>query len=213
MPPDDISLREWVEQRIQGERERTNAMHAELVAMVTALKYAREQLTEAHAVAHAREHEATDLALTKAHDVTRDAIKLGRDTASELAQVHAAAHEREHVAHQHEHVLTEDALKKAAAHIDQRLAEMNLFREQLRDQAATFVRRDLMDSEIASVTARFESWAKSNADRITALERHEASTSGRDKGIGTSWAVLIGAVGLIGGVIGIILFVLSLRGP
>lgn len=223
MPPDDISLREWVEQRIIGERERTDAMHAELVAMVNALKYAREQLTDAHAVAHAREHEATDLALTKAHDVTREAIKLGRDSAAELASVHAAAHEREHVAHRHEHELTEDALKKAATHIDQRLAAMNEFREQLRDQASTFVRRELMDAEIKAIAARLETAitgveqlvsqrAQTNADKIAVLERYQAQTAGRDKGIGASWGVVLGAVGLVGGLISIVLFVLSLRG-
>lgn len=223
MSPDDVDLRDYFEQRIMAERERTDAKHAELITMVSALKYAREQLTEAHAVAHAREHEATDLALTKAHDVTREAIKLGRDSAAELASVHAAAHEREHVAHQHEHVLTEDALKKAATHIDQRLAAMNEFREQLRDQAATFVRRELMDAEFKALAARLETAitgveqlvsqrAQSNADRITVLEQNQAQAAGRDKGIGTSWAVVLAVVGLVGGLIGIVVFVLSLRG-
>src|SRR5688572_16854842 len=56
--------------------------------------------------------------------------KVLKDQVEKIADLHADAHKREHA-------LTEEALSKAEQAVDRRLLEMNNFRAQLTDQAAT----------------------------------------------------------------------------
>lgn len=135
---------------------------------------------------HSKEHQA----LANQVDTTAAVIRREFDGKAaeilEMARLHAEAHKREHY---HGDV----AVQKAYETMDKRLEGMNEFRDQLRDQAATFARRDYVDTVIAGVTATLEARSKSNSDRIDTLERKEANLAGRftAMGIGVALVVII----------------------
>jgi hypothetical protein len=64
-------------------------------------------------------------------------------------------HDREHAlhvtAHDREHVLAEEAIDKAEAILERRLESMNEFREQLKDQASSFVTRESAETQHKSI--------------------------------------------------------------
>lgn len=78
-------------------------------------------------------------------DIERAATVLA-DRVRETAEFHASAHDREHQAHEREHVLSETALVKSDLQLDKRLDSVNGYREQLRDQAGTFVSKEVLDA-------------------------------------------------------------------
>jgi hypothetical protein len=85
-----------------------------------------------------------------------------------------------------------EAINKAEAATEKRFQSVNEFRETLSDQAATFVNRDQFEAlrdVVATLSARL--------DRI----------EGRTTGLSAGWGYLLGAVGLAGGVIGIVIAV------
>jgi chromosome segregation ATPase len=120
------------------------------------------------------------------HQELIKALAALREAASELAAAHQSAHEREHE-------MNTLAVTKAQEVMENRLASMDQFREQLRDQAGTFVRRDLMDSEISVVEAK----VRQNADRISALERKEANLAGRFTALGIGIGLVVIVVNVL----------------
>lgn len=141
MPDDEISLRQWMDERFDAQQR------------------AVEQL----AVSHHREVEALALSTKTAVDAL--AKSAAQETAllatqvERIAALHAEAHAREHA-------LTGDALDKAAVSMEKRLESMNEFRDQLREQASTFVRRDMMDQRIAAIISRAEQDMRAITERI-----------------------------------------------
>jgi hypothetical protein len=141
---------------------------------------------------------ATETARADAqHQELINALAALREAAAELAAAHQTAHEREHE-------MSTLAVTKANDVLEARLAAMNQFREQLRDQAATFVRRDLMDSAINSVEAlivglgtQIETKIKQNSDRIALLERKEANMAGRLTALGIGVTFVVIAINII----------------
>lgn len=86
------------------------------------------------------------------------------------------------------------AIEKAEAAVERRLEGMNEFRASLADQARLLMPRLEADSRISAL-----------AEQIRNLESRIDRQEGRGSGLNAGWGYLIGAVGLIAGLIGIVL--------
>lgn len=105
---------------------------------------------QSHEKVHALEKEAIDaLAALVAAQRMEDAhaVEIALSVVKEAALLHAAAHSEQHAAHLQIHEVEKEAVIKATEQMDRRLEGMNEFRNTLRDQAATFVSRDLYDAK------------------------------------------------------------------
>lgn len=107
-----------------------------------------------------------------------------KDQVEKIADLHADAHAREHL-------LTQEALDKAEEAMERRIAGLNEFRQQLSDQASTFVRRDMVDEKLAASAERYEREFKSLSDRVYQLERASANLSGRMWALGVGVSLLV----------------------
>jgi hypothetical protein len=91
--------------------------------------------------------------------------------------------------------LEEKARDTATMAMDKRLEGMNEFRDQLRDQQGTFVRREVYDAlEV----------------RVTNIEKGDIKGEGKALGQGTVIAVIVGAVAFVGAILGIIVVVVNI---
>ncbi len=92
-------------------------------------------------------------------------------------------------AHKAIHAQESEARDKAEAGMNHRLEAMNEFRDQLRDQQATFVRLQQHDDL---------------ADRVTRLEARSERSAGRTLGQGAVVAAIVGTIAFIALVLGAI---------
>jgi cell division protein ZapA (FtsZ GTPase activity inhibitor) len=94
----------------------------------------------------------------------------------ELAsRLHLREHELHSEAHDREHELATVALDKAAGDLSRRLDEMNQFREQLRDQASTFMTTTRFEREHAALVNRIDE----AIERLTARLDAESTVTTR----------------------------------
>lgn len=87
----------------------------------------------------------------------------------------------------------EKAVAKAEGAAEKRFDGVNAFREQLADQAATFITR-----------AEYGATAKATDDKIGELKGRADISGGRAVGLSTGWAMLLGAVSMISTLIAIV---------
>lgn len=90
------------------------------------------------------------------------------------------------------------ATTKAETAAEKRFESMNEFREQLADQAQTFMPR--RESE-----ARHEQ----SGEKIAAVQSRVDRTEGRSTGVSSSWGILVGVVSVIGTVIAATIAILA----
>lgn len=110
----------------------------------------------------------------------------------------------------------ETAVQKAEMAADKRFESVNEFRGQLSDQAARFMSRD----ESIARHDRTQEQIKDNAERYHSelavlRDRHDKDvslinsrldlTQGRSSGMEKFWGYIVGAIGLAGGIVGLIL--------
>ena len=111
-------------------------------------------------------------------------------------------------AHEREHELLERSVKDTKDNLDSRLESMNLFREQLREQAATFARADTIQGKIDAMAERMEklegallSRIEANANesnrRLTVLERAGANLEGRMWALGVGITLVVVVVNIV----------------
>ncbi len=167
MPPDEptISLREYIEAR-WALIDRAN----DRTTMETERSIAREvavlrTLMQEHALAHKQMHDMSQTAIDRAY------IELEK-----------------------QHALVQRAVDKAEATINERLQGMNEFRAALGEQSATFVRRDHLDTVLASVADRGD-------DRLHALNTIIDRLEAADARMENKWANLEGRMYAISAVL------------
>lgn len=100
------------------------------------------------------------------------------------------------------------AVSKSELSMEKRFESVNEFREQLRDQAASFINRneferaitnlaDKVTSNSTLVLDKFDSSSKSTTERIDDLKSYKDKDSGKGEGFDQSWVILLGAMGLV----------------
>lgn len=119
-------------------------------------------------------------------------VALRQETASSFASVRREFDATDRTA--------KEATDKANSAMDKRLDHMNEFRDQLRDQAAKFVTRDLVDERIVALEKLLNGKTDSNGERIGRLETKGSNLDGRFWAIGAVVIVvnlLIAVAGLL----------------
>lgn len=91
-----------------------------------------------------------------------------------------------------------EAVNKAEAASEKRFDSANEFRGQLSDQARSFMPR--IEAEI-----RFNALDQS----LAAISSREQMAQGRSAGANASWGYVVGAIGVVGALVGIVLSVLD----
>lgn len=160
--------------------------------------------------AHGRIHDALALAIDKADSSQRAALKAALDDHHREHSVHEAAHEREHS-------MNAEAVRVADTAMTARLASLNEFREQLRDQAKTFASTERVDAfmkendrRITDTLITTQAWYENNRQRIESLEKGDVKSEGKGMGRDGAIATIVTSIAVTGGVLGIIVVLSNL---
>ncbi len=187
---------------------------------------------EIHRV-HSETIEGKFQAHKSSHEIEGQAVKTALVAVQELASLHNIAHTREHTAHETRHEDQKEALRKAEMTIDKRVESINGYQAILRDQQATYITRDLSEEKHAEKEKRIEALTVDTNRRfeevrdeavrtnqemravllaqfenlraaIVNIEKGDVKQEGKSLGQGAVVALIIGAVSLIGTVLGIL---------
>jgi biopolymer transport protein ExbB/TolQ len=119
--------------------------------------------------------------------------------------------------HKDQHAAENRAVTAATVAMDKRLDQMNEFREQLRDQATSFVRRETLDAFIVERRHALEALGNEIDKRyeelrnLIATEREERrANEGVRRGMNATTAIIVTAIGVMGTVLGIVVVVVNL---
>lgn len=129
-----------------------------------------------------------------------------REILDERQRAHIEEHRIHELAHDREHLTTEQAIKTATITLDKRLDGMNEFRDQLRDQAATFIRREQLEAFID----RYEKAHDEVLLQIATEREERRANEGAKKGINQSTAVIVGTIGVAATLLTIVIIVINL---
>jgi predicted ATPase len=99
----------------------------------------------------------------------------------------------------------EKAVSKAEIATEKRFESVNEFRAQLADQTRSFLPRLEYDRAHEALSSKFVMATTENAKQIAALSLRLESFDGRKGGQNASWGYLVGAIGVLGVIIDIIL--------
>jgi len=143
---------------------------------------------ESHDERHANEQKALDVAL----DADRSRLTDHRVAHEAAHTSHEKLHEAFSEAHKQQHSSESEAVKAAVTAMDRRLDEMNKFREQLRDQAADFARKDALDTLDAQATRQYE-----ELRALIQTEREERrANEGVKRGMSQTTTIIVAAIGV-----------------
>jgi len=177
------------------------------------LRELRKMAGEMFLAGHLEKHDMEQVAVQTALAGEQARLEHHRTSHSEAHAAHEKLHDVEAGAHQAMHDAEERAVKAAVSAMDKRLDGMNEFRDQLRDQAGTFVRTP----EMQALEKQFRSDLESMDKRIDTEreERREQQSLrvGTQQGISQSTAFIVGAVGLVGAILGVIVIVSNFLTP
>jgi hypothetical protein len=208
----------------EAAKEAHDAVHSTERDALLAAMSVQDRDRKTHEANHDREHELH----AEKHGSEKEAIKTALDSVSRERTIHAEAHEREHISHGRVHDLGQIAVTKAEVSVEDRLKAMNEFRGQLRDQQATFVSREVVDNLAKEIDRRFNDMSTSmithfqSAEKLTqdryeanrasilALEKSDVKSEGRGIGQGAVIAAMVTAIGVVGGLLGIVVVLSNL---
>lgn len=192
-------------ERIGHEKQHT----AEKVGLEAALASEKRRLAE-HQVAH----DAAHTAHSEMHEMEGTALNAALEAEQRRLQVHNTAHDHAHNAHEQlhknaldthaaQHMMEDKAVDLAQQAMDKRLDGMNEFRDQLRDQASTFVRRDQLEAFIAQYER-----AHTEVVMLIATEREERrANEGRDRGTSGTIGWIFAGLGALATILSIVIVV------
>jgi biopolymer transport protein ExbB/TolQ len=105
-----------------------------------------------------------------------------------------------------------ETVVSAQLSMDKRLDQMNEFRDQLREQASTFVRSDTLNAFMTERRQALETMDSTFDKRyeelrnLIAIEREERKgNEGIKRGMGQTTTIIVAAIGLVGTVLGIVI--------
>lgn len=181
------------------------------------LRDALRQLVEQFLGAHLEKHDLEQQALKLARSADQEAVKTALDAEKQRDADHRVAHSAAHDAHEVLHEVTatshneqhkaeQRALEAAVISMDKRLDAMNEFRDQLRDQAATFVRRADLEGLEKQTDGKYE-----ELRGLIATEREERrGAEGGRQGASSSIGWIVTAIGAAATILGIVIVVANL---
>lgn len=171
--------------------------NADKVALEAALTSEQRRLAE-HQIAHEAAHQAH----SEMHKAEGVALSAALEAEQRRLAVHNTAHDHAHTAHESVHKNALDAhnamhsaedraVNLAQMSMDKRLDGMNEFRDQLRDQASTFVGNDQFDAFVSQYER-----AHQEVVALIATEREERrANEGKDKGQSSTVAWIFAGLG------------------
>jgi len=178
--PRDDTLRDAIEDAQQkAEADQRWTSHKDLHELAAKLR------NEEHVLrwtAHQRDHDRLQAVLEETERRLADRV------ASEFSS-HAREHGLNRDQHSKEHSLEATARDKAESAVNQRLEGMNEVRAQLKDQALTFARVEVVQAL---------------TDRVIAIEKLDIKGEGRSLGQGAVIATIVAAVGFAATLLGLI---------
>ena len=164
-------------------------------------RLAEHQVThEAAHDAHSEKHESDKEALETALASEQRRLAAHREAHDAAHAAHEALHDNANITHKDQHVAEYRAVEAAQASMDKRLDTMNEFRDQLRDQAATFVRREALEVLDSYIDRRYEELRS-----LIGSEREERrANEGNRQGVSGSLGWIIAALGAAATIISIV---------
>lgn len=164
-----------------------------------------------------REIELRWKAHEKEHYDLGESVKVALDAVDRERTIHAVAHDKEHHSHQREHGLNNLAIDKAEQATDKRFSSVNATREQMSDILRTLATKESVDSLAADKTRRWEENRKEMDRRfeelqrsITNIEKGDVKSEGKELGRAAMVGIIVGAITLATGVLGVLIAVFNL---
>jgi hypothetical protein len=190
----------------------------------TELSRIRKQMADIFLAGHIDKHDAEKqrqdearLSHTELHSADRRALDTALTAEQRRLEEHRTAHDAAHAAHNalhdeairahaDQHIAEQRAVEAATQAMDKRLDTMNEFRDQLRDQASTFVRRE----QLESVESAIEKQVNELRTQIQMEREERRASEGTKRGISQSTGVIVGAISLVGVALGIVVVIINL---
>jgi len=139
LDPITVSMRDYID----GHRETHDAIH--LQEHIVAEQQTKDAEKLVFQVVEALKERLTVLERTYGANRVEDQrqVEVALEAVAKASRIHAEAHDQQHQAHKEIHDVEKENLDKASTVLDRRLDSMNAVRDQLREQAANFVDREL----------------------------------------------------------------------
>lgn len=199
---DDI-IQRVVEEADKSARDRVNGLDRILSERIQALadRYASVLEVKEH------QHDEMDRRYQQRYEAQQElveqALRAQRDeTAAAIAAADRAITKSEAATERRFEAL-DRALNKADEATEARFQAVNGYREQLADQARTFMPRAEAEQRVAANAEKVEALARSFAEAMAQINSRLDLAAGRETGIGAGWAYLVGGIGAISAVIAI----------
>lgn len=165
---------------------------------------------------HADKHDAEQKAVVSALEAERQRDEDHRIAHAAAHDSHEKLHDAFSEAHRQQHESEQRALEAAVKAMDRRLDEMNQFRDSLREQASTFLRREQLEAFIATYERAHDEVVQLIRDEREERRTLEASHAlvhrgeeGVKKGMSQSTAIIVGAIGLAATVISVVVVLIN----
>lgn len=179
---------------------------------------AESKLELQHNTAHDKAHDSHE----EKHAAEEQAVKAALDGLDRERAIHSMAHDRAHESHQREHGLNNLAIDKAESATDKRFISVNGTRAQMEDMLRTLTSQDAFNA-LAADFVRYREESRKDQDRrfeeirlererrfaevhlaITNIEKGDVKGEGKELGRNAMVALIVGAIGLVGTVLGIL---------
>lgn len=130
--------------------------------------------------------------MSDTHEPCPDCAALRREV--ELwEKAHTREHETHGLSHDREHLYTQKAIEKAETALSIRLEGMNAIREQLRDQASSFVTREVAEVQHSAIATRLDHLR----NRLDAMDTWRSGVEGRTLGIAAAVGAIVVGINVV----------------
>ena len=150
------------------------------------------------------EREVSGWTVDTLHKHLADAMQAHKDSHTQAGQAGLMIWDD----HRREHEQQQRAIDRADQAINARLAGINEFRAQLRDQQGTFITREVLDATVTALNQAI----RANADKIDALATRIDRSEGQGSGLSSAWQLVLGFGGLLAAVSTVIYAIHAITG-
>lgn len=179
-----------------------------------ALREAQKQAGEIYLAGHLEKHDMEQEAVTIALAADRSRLEDHRIAHEAAHEAHKDLHRVTEEAHKEQHLAEQRAVLAAQNSMELRLNSMNEFRDQLRDQASTFLRREQLETFVTQYERAHDEVVQQirteREERRAAEAAHALIHRGEEgvkKGMSQYTAIIVGAVGVAATVISVVVII------